>query len=315
MPTLALSPDEGERAMRILLAFDGSEHSEEALASIAARPWPTPLTVTILHALDLRAEFASQLGLPVNSEGYATLLSQTRAAATNRVADARARLSARLPQADIRTHVADGSPAATVVQVAADTDADLIVLGAHGYGAVARVLLGSVSNKVALQARCAVEIVKTTADASPPGFRLLLATDFSATAARALENVQTMPWPESTEVRLVTSMPPLQFLSAAEVGGHEALREIEMARAARRSVEDKLAKLREELGSKFGAACVTSEVLDGDPRNVLVDVAAQWRASLIVLGSHGRTGLKHLLLGSVAQGVLHAAPCSVRIVK
>ncbi len=59
----------------------------------------------------------------------------------------------------------------------------------------------------------------------------------------------------------------------------------------------------------------THRVLQGDPREVLVDVARAESADLIVVGSHGRTGLAKLLLGSVASHVVSHAPCSVLVVK
>jgi nucleotide-binding universal stress UspA family protein len=60
---------------------------------------------------------------------------------------------------------------------------------------------------------------------------------------------------------------------------------------------------------------VETAVRDGHPRTVIVDEAKKWRADLIVMGSHGRTGLSRLLLGSVAQYVVSHAPCSVEVVR
>lgn len=58
-----------------------------------------------------------------------------------------------------------------------------------------------------------------------------------------------------------------------------------------------------------------SAVRDGHLRAAIVDEARKWRADLIVLGSHGRTGITRLLLGSVAQSVVSHAPCSVEVVR
>jgi nucleotide-binding universal stress UspA family protein len=54
---------------------------------------------------------------------------------------------------------------------------------------------------------------------------------------------------------------------------------------------------------------------DAEPRHGIVDEARRWKADLIVMGSHGRSGFDRLLLGSVAEGVLRHAPCSVEIVR
>jgi nucleotide-binding universal stress UspA family protein len=53
----------------------------------------------------------------------------------------------------------------------------------------------------------------------------------------------------------------------------------------------------------------------GDPRKEVIEEAEAWHADLIVLGSHGRTGVKRLLMGSVSEGVMRHAPCSVEVVR
>jgi nucleotide-binding universal stress UspA family protein len=60
---------------------------------------------------------------------------------------------------------------------------------------------------------------------------------------------------------------------------------------------------------------VDSAIREADPRSAIVDEASEWGADLIVMGSHGRTGLKRLLLGSVAGSVVSHAPCSVEVVR
>ena len=56
-------------------------------------------------------------------------------------------------------------------------------------------------------------------------------------------------------------------------------------------------------------------VRDGDPRSVIVDEAKEWSANLVVVGSHGYTGVKRWLLGSVAHSIVSHAPCSVEVVR
>jgi nucleotide-binding universal stress UspA family protein len=60
---------------------------------------------------------------------------------------------------------------------------------------------------------------------------------------------------------------------------------------------------------------VETAVREGDPRTAVVDEADEWQADLIVVGSHGRTGLERLVLGSVAQAVVAHAHCSVEVVR
>jgi nucleotide-binding universal stress UspA family protein len=60
---------------------------------------------------------------------------------------------------------------------------------------------------------------------------------------------------------------------------------------------------------------VTSSIEEGDARNVILDHAESWHADLIMVGSHGRTGLVQLLMGSVSDAVARHAGCSVEIVR
>jgi nucleotide-binding universal stress UspA family protein len=66
---------------------------------------------------------------------------------------------------------------------------------------------------------------------------------------------------------------------------------------------------------KRSGLSIDTAVRQGDPRTVIVDEATEWRADLIVVGSHGHTGLTRLLLGSVAQAVVAHAPCSVEVAR
>jgi nucleotide-binding universal stress UspA family protein len=72
-------------------------------------------------------------------------------------------------------------------------------------------------------------------------------------------------------------------------------------------------KTAEVLRSK--GPMVTSAVEEGDPKSTILDTARDWGADLIVLGSHGRKGLEHFLMGSVSEAVARHAGCSVEIVR
>lgn len=93
--------------------------------------------------------------------------------------------------------------------------------------------------------------------------------------------------------------------------GVEAL---ELARKELTSQAEQVVKNTAEKLRKTGLV-VETEVSNGDPRSIIVDQAEEWSADLVVVGSHGYTGLKRLLLGSVAQSVVSHAPCSVEVVR
>lgn len=71
----------------------------------------------------------------------------------------------------------------------------------------------------------------------------------------------------------------------------------------------------QEEAVRQGATRVTMALLRGDPAHEVVDLAKRDAFDLIVIGTHGRTGLKHVLLGSVAEKVVRLAPCPVLVVR
>jgi nucleotide-binding universal stress UspA family protein len=97
-----------------------------------------------------------------------------------------------------------------------------------------------------------------------------------------------------------------------EMGGYDP--EFEMVwKALREQAKDLVAKAAEKLrGTKLN---VSTELVEGDPKSHIIDFAKEWHADLIVLGSHGRTGLSRFLMGSVSQAVVRHAQCSVEIVR
>jgi len=84
---------------------------------------------------------------------------------------------------------------------------------------------------------------------------------------------------------------------------------------ARENAEKALATSARRLKEITDGAAISSEVLFGSPESRIVETAEQFKADLIILGSHGYNRWERLLLGSVSDSVLHHAPCSVLIVR
>jgi nucleotide-binding universal stress UspA family protein len=142
--------------------------------------------------------------------------------------------------------------------------------------------------------------------------RILLAIDNSKHSAAAIDAVTSRPWPPETVVRVLytveQSVIPAFALwhNTADDSQQERQREIEHANQLTTDVANWL--------DKAGLACETS-VRIGNPRSIIVDEAKEWFADFIIIGSQGYTGIKKLLLGSVAQSVVSHAPCSIEIVR
>ena len=142
--------------------------------------------------------------------------------------------------------------------------------------------------------------------------KILLAVDGSQYSTEAVEEVASRPWPEGTTVRVLSAVAPVPPPATElwyDAGGNLERAQQEAQAHAERLTAGVAEKLR---ASGLG---VETAVRDGDPRSCIVDEAQEWDADLIVVGSHGYTGLKRWLLGSVAQSVVSHAPCSVEVVR
>ena len=127
-------------------------------------------------------------------------------------------------------------------------------------------------------------------------------SEFSYQAARF---VARRPWPAGTEVRLVS------VVEVHGVAGYSEMDENNVYQHARQAIDQAVAILQ----ASPNTFTLSTEIVEGNPKHVLLDEAESWGADLIVVGSHGRRGLQRFLLGSVSQAVALHAPCSVEIVR
>ena len=149
--------------MRILVAIDGSEHSETVVDEVAHRHFPADSEVRLVSAVEAPYSEVTYPGGGVDPQLYAVLDrdSHERARAAVEKAAAKLRGNDGGNPLIVTTEVLSGSPKAAILEEAEAFQADLIVVGSHGHGMLERFLLGSVSQAVALHAKCSVEIVRS----------------------------------------------------------------------------------------------------------------------------------------------------------
>ncbi len=133
--------------------------------------------------------------------------------------------------------------------------------------------------------------------------KILLAVDDSEYSAAAFKEIAKRPWPKGTTVRVLTVVEPF-FPIAVEpwYGGLESFERIDQE--VQKSARDLTKKTAESLKKRGIRA--ESVVRQGDARSEIVGESEKWAADLIVMGSHGYTGIERLLLGSVALSELNA---------
>jgi nucleotide-binding universal stress UspA family protein len=172
-------------------------------------------------------------------------------------------------------------------------------------------VLGSVSAEVVDHAPCPVLVAR-----SHQLGRVILGHDGSEFAQRAEQALTTLPIFAGVTVEIVTAvdlMPPwtatLATAGYIEPAGTIAREETQML--------DEYHAVAEAAAERLKAAGLqaTSTIAHGDAATALINAANDRQADLIVVGTHGRTGLQRLLLGSVARNVMQHAPCSVLVVR
>ena len=141
--------------------------------------------------------------------------------------------------------------------------------------------------------------------------KVLLAIDGSSYSADAVGEVAARIWSPETVVRVLSAVEPVTPPTT------EIWCDADVLERTRREMTERAERLVAGVAEGLRAAGLTVEtaVRDGDPRAVIVDEAREWSADLIIVGSHGYTGLARLLLGSVAHSVVSHAPCSVEVVR
>ena len=132
--------------------------------------------------------------------------------------------------------------------------------------------------------------------------KILIASDGSAESAGVVQEAAARPWPTESQFWLVTMLDPFFFTRAP----------LQLEEAKKKTMEG-LEEDAEVL--KQAGWAVNPEVLVENPRRGIPRVASEWKADMILLGSHGRGAFSRLLLGSTAQAVLRHAACSVEVVR
>ncbi len=150
--------------MKILLATDGSNCSQTAVNSVAERPWPEGSEVKIITAIEIPYVPTTEAWVLPDSY-YNELEEAVKAQAETAINDAVEEIRSRqTPELNVIGEVRSGSAKDVILDEAEKWNADLIVLGSHGYSGLHRFLLGSVSHAVATHAHCSVEIVRRKSD-------------------------------------------------------------------------------------------------------------------------------------------------------
>ena len=286
----------------IVVPVDFSKPSAAAAARAGQLARQTGARLHVLHAArfplpDLSHEFA------VPPLAWETV----RAAAGKEVGLVASRL--RALDLDVSEEVSDYDAITAIHRTADAQDADLVVMGAHGHGGVRRYILGSVSESVIRTSRCPILAVKEdTEQAAREIRRLVVATDFSGHATHAIDFAVGVALDLGARIDLMHAFTiPVHHFSPYGVAPTDSLVQqlLESARSA---------LARNEESVKRRGVEVTSHLLTASASQAIADFADERGADVVVMGTRGNAGLRHVFLGSVAERTLRLSPCSVLVV-
>jgi hypothetical protein len=284
---------------RLLLCTDSSEFSEGA----------------IREAIDLAKRCNSKLiamsVVETNPELEALapkMMEKSERAAREHLEAVQARAKSEGLECEI--HAREGEDAyLAVVDEAVKNKATMIIMGRRGRKGFKRLMMGSTTARVIGHAPCNVMVVPRAAEVEFKS--IVVATDGSKYSAAAASEAVGIA--KRNEGKLtVLAVVPAEIAMPTDIDfaalQREKLADQEMQAAERN------ARVVKEAAQKEGVA-VQAFVMSGKPADAIIESAKESKADLIVVGSHGRTGLDKLLMGSVAERVIVLASCAVLVVK
>ncbi|HEU4452681.1 MAG TPA: universal stress protein [Longimicrobium sp.] len=262
---------------------------EPALASSVDLARLLGARLHVVHACEPPASALPRGCLPPADPG-------SRAAHAAAVARRMAALTGRFPDLEIEGHAVEGSPALVLCDVAARVGADLLVVGSSPRERLWRRLLGSTTEGVVRGASVPVLVVHEPLRL--PLRRILLTTDLSDESAAVLKRGVRTAGAAATADAALRLLLAVSFEPRIPRSHWEEM----LVRAS----EEALGKVADGLGIH-----VETRIRAGEAGWQVVHEAEEWKPDLLVMGVHGRSGLRRLWLGGTAAAVLRGTPCNV----
>jgi nucleotide-binding universal stress UspA family protein len=307
----------------ILVPLDGSALAEHVIPYVRSLASFMPLTIHLLHIVSeadryhLLFDDPYGVGEPTSAVAVdqpttvATSWDVLRQNATVYLSEQVARLNAAGFQADFEVRLGDAPE--MIADTAERIGAKLIAMATHGYSGLRRWALGSVTDRVLHITNTPMLIVRgAEKKAGEPRFkRIMLTLDGSPLARQATPLATEMATLAQAELVVLTAVAP-PYLEAPELTG------------AYHSFDEALAAVRDRLPNELGLYAdvlkqhhvpVLPVAASGLPAEAIVDEAEVRNVDLIVMATHGSSGLRRWALGSVADKIIHASTTPLLVVR
>jgi nucleotide-binding universal stress UspA family protein len=282
------------RYRRILVAVDGSESSKNAFRqacriALEDKSWLTVIT-TIPSYEDLfqMPSIQEKVSIALRAEGEKIVAEIKEIAAEE--------------DTYIKTLLEEGTPFDTIIDTAEEGNYDLIVMGRLGMKRIEKALVGSVTARVIGNSQRDVLVFPLN---TKIGWNnIMLATDGSKYSISATDKAIDIAHSYGGEVRAVS------VVDVTEEFQTEAPEAVDRLVAGAKGFVEEVRKKAETQGVR-----IEPLVREGETYKVITELAKKFASDIIVMGSHGRTGIKRLLMGSVTEKVLGYAPCPVLVIR
>lgn len=280
----------------ILVPLDGSEMAEAALPAAAFLAEKLDARITLMHVIEKNA--------PSEVHGQPHLHSAPEAAAYLEEMARR-----HFPHVSVNCHVHAAevdNVAASIVAHAEELSHDLVVMCSHGRGAALHLFLGSIAQRIISLDSPPVLITHPTEAGKAPAFscrHILVPLDGESEHAQALPVSKALARACAAALHLVTVIPNLATLSGDDAMASRMLpgTTSRLLEFSTQDAESYLHTLEEQLTAEGFEA--SAHVLRGDPAKVILDAALNAQIDLIVLATHGKTGMGAFWAGSVAHKI------------
>ena len=144
--------------------------------------------------------------------------------------------------------------------------------------------------------------------------KILIAVDGSPQSDAAVKSIAARPWPAGSEIKLVAVV-ELHLVTIPAIWAVPDNHYASLLHELQEKAHEALDRNKAWFASTQPDLAVTTEIINGNIKEKLVNEADKWGADLLVVGSHGHNAVERFLLGSVSIAVMNHAPCSVEIVR
>lgn len=297
--------------MKVLVGYDNSPSAEAALEELKKAGLPRKAEVLVVTAgeiwmpppnVEMRQAAMLSRRASVTMAQLQTQAELTLREAKETATEAADRIKTDFPEWLVETEAMGGEAAAAIIRKAAAWEADLIIVGSQNRSVVGRLFLGSVSQKVFLEAGCSVRVARGSASVEKDApLRMIAGIDDTETADAIIETIAGRDWPRGSVLRIVTATDTFSELARRPFKGIIKAQDFHTA-------------VRESLASS-GLKLLAS-VNVGDASEELIAEAKKLHADCIFVGTRDIRGtLNRFLTSSVSSNVVKNAECSVEVVR